>query len=132
MLGDQSPGEVVAVYSYGIRLTDADTARLAGLTKLRDLNLGLTQTTDAGLGHLARLTNLKSLYHRHHIDRCIRCGRVHGEAVRELNGRHHAIKFVAFDIPTSRKSNAIPTLRPNHCNARPDFPPLHAEFDLPT
>jgi hypothetical protein len=38
--------------------TDADVARLAGLTKLQDLSLADTQVTNAGLAHLAGPTKL--------------------------------------------------------------------------
>ena len=46
----------------GSAATDADVARLAGLTKLLELNLPHSQVTDAGLVHLAGLAKLQYLY----------------------------------------------------------------------
>ncbi|MDO4570790.1 MAG: hypothetical protein Q4D38_10425, partial [Planctomycetia bacterium] len=43
---------------FRARITDAGLAHLAGLTNLESLDLGWTKITDAGLAHLAGLTNL--------------------------------------------------------------------------
>ena len=43
-------------------MTDAGVAHLAGLTNLTELSLSGTGMTDAGVVHLARLTNLTWLY----------------------------------------------------------------------
>jgi Leucine-rich repeat (LRR) protein len=43
------------------QITDAGLAHLAGLTNLETLSLFGTHITDAGLAHLEKLTNLKEL-----------------------------------------------------------------------
>lgn len=45
----------------GYLVTDADLARLEGMTQLQSLNLANSQVTDAGLERLKGLTNLQSL-----------------------------------------------------------------------
>ena len=44
------------------QVTDAGLVHLAGLTRLRELNLGETKVTDAGLEHLRGLNQLDSLH----------------------------------------------------------------------
>ncbi len=53
-------GEVITV-SCGEFTGDADLVHVKTLTKLRKLDLSLTNVTDAGLIHLKELTNLESL-----------------------------------------------------------------------
>jgi Leucine rich repeat/Leucine Rich repeat len=50
-----------ALETFRMTVTDAGVAHLAGLTKLRVLNLSGTDVGDAGLTHLSRLTNLREL-----------------------------------------------------------------------
>jgi Leucine rich repeat/Leucine Rich repeat len=50
-----------ALETLRMMVTDAGVAHLAGLTKLRVLNLSGTDVGDAGLSHLSRLTNLREL-----------------------------------------------------------------------
>jgi hypothetical protein len=52
---------VVQVYLGGSKVTNADLARLKGLTQLRYLNLFETGVTDAGLANLKELRNLEHL-----------------------------------------------------------------------
>ena len=46
----------------GSRVTDAGLIHLAGLTQLEELWLQKTRITDDGLAHLAQLTSLKELW----------------------------------------------------------------------
>jgi hypothetical protein len=50
-----------ALETLRMMVTDAGVAHLAGLTKLRVLNLSGTDVGDAGLSHLSCLTNLREL-----------------------------------------------------------------------
>ncbi len=52
----------ILVLDDSTQITDAGLAHLAGLTQLRDLCLQGTQITDAGLKHLAGLTQLRELH----------------------------------------------------------------------
>ena len=54
-------GDVVGVYLQNTPITDAGLVHLAGLTNLQTLSLRDTPVTDAGLVHLAGLTNLEHL-----------------------------------------------------------------------
>ena len=55
------PTQVQELDLEGIPLTDDGLAHLAGLVRLRILNLGNTRLTDAGLEHLGGLVQLQSL-----------------------------------------------------------------------
>src|SRR5262249_23951953 len=59
---EDAPGKpVVGVSLKRCRITAADLACLEELPKLRELDLTLTDVTDAGLEHLNGLTNLQTL-----------------------------------------------------------------------
>ena len=55
-------GEVVEVELRFKDITDAGLLHLAGLTNLQTLTLHSTKITDAGLVHLKELTNLQTLF----------------------------------------------------------------------
>ena len=54
-------GEVVNVFLFDTKITDAGLVHVKGLTKMEALVLGGTIVTDAGLVHLKGLTNLQYL-----------------------------------------------------------------------
>ena len=54
-------GEVVNVFLFDTKITDAGLPHLKGLTSLQTLNLDLTEITDAGLVHLKGMTKLQTL-----------------------------------------------------------------------
>ena len=55
-------GDFRVLFLSRTQITDAGLAHLANLTNLRGLTLSNTQITDAGLVHLSNLTNLQVLY----------------------------------------------------------------------
>ena len=62
VIDGQSPDKpVISVDFNNSHVTDAALSHLAGLTKLRVLDLSWTEVTSAGLAHLKRLTKLQSL-----------------------------------------------------------------------
>jgi hypothetical protein len=61
LLGDDVFVNVTGAFLSDTSATDADLARLRGLTHLGALELDNTAVTDAGLVHLRRLTSLASL-----------------------------------------------------------------------
>ena len=54
--------DVCGVFLRDTQITDAGLVHLAGMTNLQDLYLTDTQVTDAGLVHLAGMTNLGILF----------------------------------------------------------------------
>lgn len=62
LVGESSPGEVVAVRLQGTEVKDAELAQcVGGLTKLRELWIDQSGITDAGLVHIAHLKDLEEL-----------------------------------------------------------------------
>src|SRR5947209_8449662 len=61
-LDEATPGSpVVGVDLRGTQITDADLGHLKGLEQLRELSLQQTRISDAGLVHLTGLKNLQVL-----------------------------------------------------------------------
>jgi internalin A len=63
LVGVDHVHDVVSItLAHNKSVTDADLRQLSALKNLRDLNLGWTEVSDAGLVHLKQLTRLESLY----------------------------------------------------------------------
>jgi hypothetical protein len=61
LLSDQSTGEVVEVLFDRGNVTDADLVHVAGMTKIKRLDIHGSKVTDVGMGQLATLRNLETL-----------------------------------------------------------------------
>ena len=75
-------GVLIACLATAARVSDAGLEHLAGMTDLKVLGLGGTKITDAGLVHLAVLTNLQ--YLKLHGTRVTADGLVHLRSMTKL------------------------------------------------